>query len=84
MNQPIFFISLFLLLLVLITGVKVFILFKASRRKNLRRWIYYNQFEIVNAPSERARRLRKLQNTLSIILFIFLLFFAVVYYQFIK
>ncbi len=84
MNQPIFFISLFLLLLVLLTGVKVFILFKASRRKNLRRWIYYNQFEIVNAPSERARRLRKLQNTLSIILFIFLLFFAVVYYQFLK
>ena len=56
--------------LFLLVLVKIFILFRSARRKTLRRWLYFNQREIVEAPTLHARGLRKAQNNLTLLLFV--------------
>lgn len=50
--------------------IKVYILFRAARRKTIRRWFYFTQQEVIEAPTPHAARLRKAQNALSVAFFI--------------
>ena len=69
-------------ILVAFTIIKTYYYFKASRTWSLRRWFYFNHYEMVNASSQKILKMRKLQNRFSLAFIIILvlsglLFFAV-------
>lgn len=78
MNEILMFAST--TVLALLFSIKVIILFRAARRKTLRRWFYFTQQEIIEAPTPQAARLRKTQNSLSIVFFVLASFAAFLVY----
>lgn len=70
MNEPILVMAISAAILFVLLLVKILIVFRASRRKNLRRWFYYTQQEIVEAPTNRIGNLRKTQNVLTPVFFV--------------
>ncbi len=47
---------------------------KSSRKRGIRRWFYFNDYDIINSPNEKVRTARKMQNRMSMgILFLLLL-----------
>ncbi len=66
-------IAIFILLII----IKTVFYFRIKRRKTLARWFYFNRYSIVNSSSEISKGLKKSQNILSIILFVFTIFSVV-------
>ena len=50
--------------------IKFYILVRATRRKTIRRWFYFKQQEIFEAPTTRAAGLRRAQNELTAEIFV--------------
>jgi len=47
---------------------KTVLFFKAARKKTLKRWFYFNTYDIQDAPSDDIKLLRKRQNTFTIVI----------------
>ena len=84
MNEPVLVTSIALTALFLLGAIKIYILFRAARRKTFRRWFYFTQQEIVEAPTPRATTLRKTQNTLTAVFFILAAIAVLLLYLFSK
>jgi len=82
MDEPILIMSIAGATLFVLAIIKCYILFKAGRRKNLRRWFYFSQREIIEAPTPRAAVLRKAQNTLTVVFFVLAVLAAFLLYLF--
>lgn len=48
--------------------IKTALFFKAARKKTLKRWFYFNTYDIEDAPTDTIKLLRKKQNTYSLII----------------
>jgi uncharacterized membrane protein len=84
MSEPTVVIIAAALLLTGLIILKTIYFYRATRKRTLKRWFYFNQFHIVDASTDNIRRLRKWQNALSVILVILLLVSAVVVYFAVK
>lgn len=74
-EQILYFAYGFLLVLLILLVIKTILFFKATRKRSLRRWFYFNRVEVIDTGSNRTTRLRKTQNNLSVsLLVIFILF----------
>lgn len=82
MDEQILIMSIAGTLLFVLAIIKCYILFKAGRRKNLRRWFYFSQREIIEAPARSAATLRKAQNTLTVVFFVLVTLAAFLLYLF--
>lgn len=58
--------------------VKTVLFFKAARKKTIKRWFYFNTYDIEDAPSESIKLLRKKQNTFTIVIFVAIIVSALV------
>lgn len=68
-GMTIFLIIDSIVLLALIVA-KTVLFFKAARKKTIRRWFYFNTYDIQDAPSDHLKKLRKKQNTFTTVIFI--------------
>jgi len=66
MNQAMLIIATNLLVLAALIVVKTKFFFKATRKRTFNRWIYFNQFHIIEASSDDKRKLRRQQNVFTI------------------
>lgn len=69
-----FYLTLFYIvasLLAIIIIVKTVLFFSGGRRHKLTSWLYFNKYSIYNSRTHEIAKRKHLQNTLSIIIFIF-------------
>lgn len=55
-----------LVILVILLTIKTVLFFKATRRRNLTNWLYFNYYDIVNTSGDDRKKAKKVQNILTI------------------
>ena len=71
-SQPVALPAVAIIALALII-FKIVIFKRATGRKTVSRWLFFNQKSIINSSKPQSRRYKRIENTLSIFLFISLL-----------
>lgn len=46
--------------------IKTVLFFKATRRRNLTNWLYFNYYDIINTSGDDRKKAKKVQNALTI------------------
>jgi hypothetical protein len=73
------FIIAYVFIALLLLSVKTYYFYKCTRRRSLLRWFYFNQYHIVNAPTQKVMVERKKQNRFTLIFFLFVLCSPVIF-----
>lgn len=76
--------AILLVILVILIVTKTIYFFKATRRRTLKRWLFFSRFEIIESSSRRIGRIRKRQNIFSILIFIYAAIAGIIYFLMLK
>ena len=66
------------LILFALIVIKTALFFKAARKKTLKRWFYFDTYDIEDAPTDNIKLLRKKQNTFSLIILLSIIASAII------
>jgi hypothetical protein len=80
MNQTVLVIAASIFVLAALIFIKTRFFYRATRKRTLKRWLYFNQFHIMDASSEKIKNLRRTQNILSIIILVVFLLSIIINY----
>ncbi len=59
--------------LIILIVIKTVLFFKATRRKNIFNWLYFNYYDIVNTSGDERKKAKRIQNTLSVTIAVYVL-----------
>lgn len=76
--------AILLVILVILIVTKTIYFFKATRRRTLKRWLFFSRFEIIESSSRRIGRIRKRQNIFSILILIYAAIAGIIYFLMLK
>lgn len=65
-----------ILLTLLVAKTALFL--KAARKKTLRRWFYFNTYDIEDAPSDNIKMLRKRHNVFTTVILVTIILSAII------
>jgi len=68
MNQAMLIIAINLFAVIALIIIKTKFFLRATRKRTLSRWLYFNQFHIIEASDDKIRKLRRHQNTYTAVI----------------
>lgn len=81
MREQVLFLGIILLsILILLIVVKTIYFFKATRKRTLKRWLFFSKFDIVESSSRRIENIKSRQNVFSVVIIIYSIIAALIFY----
>lgn len=81
MREQVLFLGIILLsIFILLVVVKTVYFFKATRKRTLKRWLFFSKFDIIESSSRRIENIKNRQNVFSIVIIVYAVFAALLFY----